>query len=673
LGYSPAQISQAYGFNQIMFNNGAVKGDGSGQTIAIIDAYDQPNIASDLATFDSTYSLPAPPSFTKVDQSGGSTTGLTADAGWGLEISLDVEWAHAMAPGANILLVEASSSGWSNMMAAVDYARSQPNVAVVSMSWGSGEWSGETNYDSHFSTPAGHSGVTFVASTGDSGSAGAPQFPSASANVLAVGGTQLNTDSAGNYLSESGWSGSGGGISTVESQPAYQQGVVTQSSTMRTVPDVAYDSSSDSPFAVYDTSSYSGWLQVYGTSAGAPQWAALAAIADQGRALAGLGSLDGATQTLPTLYQLPGADFHDITSGSNGGYSAVSGYDLVTGRGTPVANLVAAGLVGSTSGSGSNQAPTVATSASASASPVTGTSVGLSVLGNDDGGPANLTYTWTVTALPSGAATPTFSANGSNAAQNTTATFFQAGNYTFKVTITDQGGLSATSNVSVTVNQTFTSVAVTPGTASLADGSSLQLTASALDQFGKALATQPAWSWSVVSGLGSVNGSGMYTAPASGSGTATAQASGGGLSGSATVTFGSAPVAPSNLTASATSSQVTLSWQSTATDMSGFVIQRSTNGSNWSQVAKVGASAASYTDTNVSKRKTYYYRVYAYNSYGNSLYSNVARVVMPSVQTAAATGSGQLDSHLLSDLITASTDDARYHDAFWAAWGDEMA
>ncbi len=244
-----------------------------------------------------------------------------------------------------IVLVEANSNSYSDLLTAVNYARNQPNVSVVSMSWGGGEWSSEAANDSYFTTPSGHSGVTFVASTGDAGSAGAPEFPSVSPNVLAVGGTQLTTDGAGNYISETGWSGGGGGVSGDESQPSYQRGVVTQTTSARAVPDVSYDGSSNSPFAVYDTSSYGGWLEVYGTSAGAPQWAALMAIADQGRELAGKGTLDGGTQTLPMLYQLPQSDFHDITSGSNGGYSAGSGYDLVTGRGSPLANRIVAGLV----------------------------------------------------------------------------------------------------------------------------------------------------------------------------------------------------------------------------------------------------------------------------------------------------------------------------------------
>ncbi len=346
-GFNPAQIRQAYGFNQITFNNGAVVGDGSGQTIAIVDAYDQPNIANDLAVFDSTFGIAAPPSFTKVNENGGSSM-PSAVASWGLEESLDVEWAHAIAPGAKIVLVEASSPNVTDLLAAVNYARNVPGVAVVSMSFGGSEWSGEASYDAYFTTPGGHQGVTFVASSGDSGSSGAPEWPSVSPNVLAVGGTQLSTNGSGNYIGEIGWSGSGGGISQFESQPSFQNGVVTQTSARRTVPDVAYDGSSNSPFAIYDTSSYSGWLEVYGTSCGAPQWSALIAIADQGRVLNGKTSLDGPTQTLSMIYALPSADFHDITSGNNGGYSAGSGYDLVTGRGSPHADLVVNNLVGPT-------------------------------------------------------------------------------------------------------------------------------------------------------------------------------------------------------------------------------------------------------------------------------------------------------------------------------------
>src|SRR5579875_1285767 len=148
-GFSPQQISQAYGFNQIYFQNGAVKGDGSGQTIAIVDAYNQPNLASDLHTFDATYGLPDPPSLQVVNENGGNSLPAT-NTGWGMEESLDVEWAHAMAPGANILLVEANSASYADLMAAVNFARNQPGVSVVSLSWGSSEWSDEPYYDGYF-------------------------------------------------------------------------------------------------------------------------------------------------------------------------------------------------------------------------------------------------------------------------------------------------------------------------------------------------------------------------------------------------------------------------------------------------------------------------------------------------------------------------------------------
>lgn len=352
-GFTPSQIRHAYGFDQITFSNGAIRGDGSGQTIAIVDAYGDPNILSDLQTFDRAFGL-SDPKFTKVNQTGGTKYPAT-DAGWALETALDVEWAHAMAPGANILLVQASSASLKNLLAAVDYARNQPGVVTVSMSWGSNEFSGEGSYDSHFVTPSGHAGVSFVAASGDSGSPGL--WPAFSSNVLAIGGTALSvSDAIGTYSGETGWSGSGGGRSLYEAEPSYQTSV--QSSGKRSGPDVAYNAAPGTGFAVYDSVTYynqSGWFQVGGTSAGAPQWAALVAIADQGRALAGLGSL---ASVQANVYALPAADFHDVTVGSNGGFAAGSGYDMVTGFGSPYANLVAQGLLNpsfasqSSSGSG---------------------------------------------------------------------------------------------------------------------------------------------------------------------------------------------------------------------------------------------------------------------------------------------------------------------------------
>jgi hypothetical protein len=347
-GISPARIRHAYGFDAITFSGGTVTGDGTGTTIAIVDAFDDPTIASDLTKFDATFGLPDPV-FTKVNQTGGSTPPI-ADSGWAVEIALDVEWAHAIAPKANILLVEANTSNDFDLYTAVRFAARQPGVVAVSMSWGGNEDPTELGNDGNFTTPAGHAGVTFLVSSGDSGAP--PSYPAASPNVVSVGGTTLSIDSAGNYRGESAWGGSGGGISPYESQPAYQSGVVTQSSTQRTNPDVAYDSDPSTGFpvlATYSEGASAPWVQVGGTSDAAPQWAGLIAIADQGRLLAGEGTLDGPSQTLPMLYKLPAADFHDITSGFSTGtpeYSAGPGYDLVTGIGTPIANLVVRDLVG---------------------------------------------------------------------------------------------------------------------------------------------------------------------------------------------------------------------------------------------------------------------------------------------------------------------------------------
>ena len=339
--YTPAQIRQAYGFNNITFNNGTVTGDGSGQTIAIIDAYDDPNIASDLHAFDARFGLPDPTLTVARETVNGRSPSVDPSGGWELEESLDVEWAHAMAPGATILLVEAKDAGESNLFSAVQWAADQPGVSVVSMSFGLPEYSIETSLDSFFTTPAGHPGVTFVAGSGDQGTI---SYPAASPNVLAVGGTSLALDSSGNYVSEAAWNGSGGGISAYESEPGYQQSV--QASGRRGSPDVAYDAAPGTGYWVYDSfdNSRSPWQAVGGTSAGAPQWAALIAIANQGRALQGLGTLDGASQTLPMLYSVSGSAFHDVTSGGNVGYSAGPGYDLVTGLGSPHADRVAAAL-----------------------------------------------------------------------------------------------------------------------------------------------------------------------------------------------------------------------------------------------------------------------------------------------------------------------------------------
>jgi subtilase family serine protease len=216
------------------------------------------------------------------------------------------------------------------------------------MSWGGGDFSGETSYDSHFN----HPGVSFFASAGDSGAAA--EYPAASPYVTAVGGTTISLDANGNKLSESAWSGSGGANTANESKPSYQNGIY--SGTGRGIPDVAYNADPNSGVYIYDSSNGGNWGVVGGTSAGAPQWAALMALVNQGRAdlsksSLGTGTTYGTNQVLYALaggssYTNPNGDFYDVSAGSNG-HPATTGYDLVTGLGSPVANKLVPDLINS--------------------------------------------------------------------------------------------------------------------------------------------------------------------------------------------------------------------------------------------------------------------------------------------------------------------------------------
>ena len=327
-----------------------------------------------------------------VNETGGTALPASdSTGGWELEESLDVEWAHAMAPGANIILVEASSTSYSDLFAGVGYAATQANV--VSMSWGGGEFSGENSYDSAYFS---HPGVAYVASSGDSGAPAS--YPSASPNVLSVGGTTLILGSGNVWSSETGWSDSGGGPSSYESQPSYQTGVVKQTTLARATPDVAYDANPSTGVAVYDSVPYDGstlgWVQVGGTSNGAPQWSALLALADQARAANNESALNTTSPTqVQTLLYSNSNDFHDITSGTSTGspsYSAGTGYDYVTGMGSPMANLVVSSLVGAPA------APHDTLSVTAVAPETAGTSFTVTVTAKTSSGATDTSYTGTV-------------------------------------------------------------------------------------------------------------------------------------------------------------------------------------------------------------------------------------------------------------------------------------
>ena len=235
--------------------------------------------------FDANYGLADPPSFLKLDENGG-TNYPTGNSGWGEEESLDVEWAHSIAPQANIILFEAASDSDTDLMAAVNTARNYPGVSVVSMSWGGSDGS-ESQYDSYFTTPSGHIGVTFLAATGDT--AAPSGFPAYSSNVIAVGGTTLTVNGS-SYVSETGWSDSSGGQSTYETEPSYQTAL--QSSGWRQNPDVAFDADPNSGVSIYDSYGASGWFDIGGTSVACPCWAGLIATVNQLRVAGGSPTLN---------------------------------------------------------------------------------------------------------------------------------------------------------------------------------------------------------------------------------------------------------------------------------------------------------------------------------------------------------------------------------------------
>ncbi len=303
-GYSPEQMRSAYNLPS---------SGGANTTIAIVDAFDTPNILDYYNTFSSQYGLP--------DNSTSNffvhkmAPNLQVDNGWSLETCLDVEWAHAIAPNAMILLVEATSASNFALLSAVDYAASQPGVVAVSMSWGGNESSFQTFYESHFNKP----GITFFASSGDDGSS--VMWPASSANVVSVGGTSLYFYPNGSVSSETAWVGSSGGVSHYIARPNYQTNFGLNYPN-RVVPDVSYNANPSTGVSVYNGT----WWIVGGTSAGAPQWAAIQAL---GQSATNINLYSKANSSYQTY-------FRDITQGSNKVNSANQGYDLVTGLGSPL-------------------------------------------------------------------------------------------------------------------------------------------------------------------------------------------------------------------------------------------------------------------------------------------------------------------------------------------------
>ncbi|MFF7770676.1 peptidase S8 [Streptomyces massasporeus] len=326
-GYGPTDLRNAYGLTSAAANNG------SGRTIAIVDAYDDPNAESDLAAYRSHYGLPACTTangcFKKVSQTGSTTALPTADSGWAGEISLDLDMASAVCPNCHITLVEAKSASMANLGTAVNEAVSL-GAKYVSNSYGGGESSSDATYDSTYFN---HPGVAITVSAGDAGYGA--EYPAASKYVTAVGGTSLTASSTTRGWTESVWrtsstEGTGSGCSAYDTKPAWQ---TDTGCAKRMIADVSAVADPATGVSVYDTygADGQGWATYGGTSASAPIIASVYALA-------------GTPSTGSYPAQFPYANtsaLNDVTSGSNGSCTtsyfctARTGYDGPTGLGTP--------------------------------------------------------------------------------------------------------------------------------------------------------------------------------------------------------------------------------------------------------------------------------------------------------------------------------------------------
>jgi kumamolisin len=302
---------------------------GGQHAIAVVDAFDDPTAASDLATFDTQFGLPAANLTVVFAQ--GTRPGLDPTGGWEIEESLDIEWAHAMAPEAKIFLVEAKNNSFTNLFNAVTVASNLVAAAgggEVSMSFGAAEFTTEATLDPTFTTPS----VVYFASAGDSPGV---SYPSASPNVVSAGGTSISRNlTTGDFIIESTWQDGGGGVSQVEPRPAFQNGVRFIVGAGRGTPDLSFDANPNTGVWVFDSNPVdgTGWYVVGGTSVSSP---ALAGIVNAAGSF--LASSAAENKLLYTgLFR--DRDFHDITYGDCGlnmSDFAWNGFDLCTGVGAP--------------------------------------------------------------------------------------------------------------------------------------------------------------------------------------------------------------------------------------------------------------------------------------------------------------------------------------------------
>jgi subtilase family serine protease len=310
-------------------------GTGAGQTVAIVDAFDDPYALSDLTTYSKQFSLPLPCTSTRTSNcfpfQRVHPYGVgSLDTGWVAEETLDVEMVHSLAPRASIVLVEAHDDTLPQMFRALAYAAGL-HPAVISNSYTlSGEIPTESSYDHYCQLAAG----VCTSSTGDLGYPGA--YPAYNPSAVAVGGTTLSLTADGTVTSETAWDDSGGGVSQYEPRPAYQNAVNPYAG--RAIPDVSFDADLNTGVAIY-SAALGGWLEAGGTSVGAPAWAGILASADQLRVAAGKPRLTAARYEVQrALYGLS-SGLYDVKTGSNGACGSICtarpGYDFVTGLGSP--------------------------------------------------------------------------------------------------------------------------------------------------------------------------------------------------------------------------------------------------------------------------------------------------------------------------------------------------
>ncbi len=309
---------------------------GGAHAIALVDAYDDPNAASDLTAFSAEFGLPAA-NFHVVYAAPGSSTETNtpppqdSSGGWEFEESVDIQMAHAMAPHAQIYLVEANSSGSGDLLPAITLASNLVAAAgggEVSMSWGFGDFAGENGYDGYFMT----TGVVYFSSAGDSAGI---SYPCTSPYVVCVGGTTISRNATtGDFESESAWPDTGGGPSPNEPIPSYQSGIASIVGAQRGTPDLAFVGDGRTPVWVYDTFPMSGtsgtWWLASGTSVSAPGMAGIVNAAGH--------FYTSTNAELSEVYSQIGVatEFRDIVAGNCGnyaGYLAAKGWDFCTGVG----------------------------------------------------------------------------------------------------------------------------------------------------------------------------------------------------------------------------------------------------------------------------------------------------------------------------------------------------